>query len=231
MTDVGDRTPKNILVLANFATAVPLSRDHLAREVRQYQYYPDYNYQQYGNGYTTYSQYGQYGQNGQYNQNQQEIYDICDDRSMNFQDKNLMQMLQQILNQGSANIRNGQPSNGQPPNGQPPNGQPPNGRPPNGRPPNGRPPNGRPPYGRPPYGLPPNRPRNGLGNFFDLIRMMIRTFFGDKSFGGGIINKSTGQTATCHEVKSFVESEYRKFQQNPQRYASQVQGYQGQNTR
>ena len=77
MTDVGDRTPKNILVLANFAAAVPLSRDQLTREVRQYQYYPDYNYQQYGNGYTTYPQYGQYqydGQNGQSIQNQQEIF-------------------------------------------------------------------------------------------------------------------------------------------------------------
>merc|ERR1711990_645064 len=174
--------------------------------------------QQYGNGYTTYPQYGKYqydGQNGQSIQNQQEIYDICDDRSMNFQDKNLMQMLKHFVNQGSANTRNGQPPNGQPPNGRPPNGQPPNGRPQNGRPPNGR------PYGR---------PRNSMANFFDLIRMIIQTFFGDKSFGGGIINKSTGQTATCHEVKSFVESEYRKFQQNPQGYASQVQGYQGQNT-
>merc|ERR1711990_304763 len=121
-----------------------------------------------------------------------------------------MQMLQQILNQGSTNIRNGQASNGQPPNGRPPNGRPPNGRPPNGRPLchyasiicRPRPPS----YGQ---------PRNGMGNFFNIIRQMIQLFFGDKSFGGGIINKSTGQTATCHEVKSFVESEYKKFQQNP----------------
>ena len=60
--------------------------------------------------------------------------------------------------------------------------------------------------------------------------MLISNFFGDKSFGGGIINKSTGQTASCHELKSFVDSEYRKFQQDPQGYASQIQGYQPQNT-
>merc|ERR1719327_1841348 len=138
-------------VLANFAIAVPLSRDHLAREVRQYQYYPDYNYQ-----YIPDYNYQYDGQNGQYDQIQQEIYDICDDRA--FQDMNLMQMLKHFTNQGSGNIRNGQPPNGQPPNGQPPNGQPSNGRPPNGQPPNGGLQNGR-PY-RPPYGPPPNRPRN-----------------------------------------------------------------------
>ena len=60
--------------------------------------------------------------------------------------------------------------------------------------------------------------------------MLISNFFGDKSFGGGIINKSTGQTASCHELKSFVDSEYRKFEQDPQGYASQIQGYQAQNT-
>ena len=209
--------------MANFATAVPFSRNQLARDVRQYQYYPNYNYQQYGNGYPTYPQYGEYqydGQNGQSIQNQHEIYDICDDRSMNFEDKNIMQMLKHIL---KGNPLNGNLFNGNPPGiicaGQFCPGSPNfwNG-PQSGsiQPANGRPPNGR--------------PRNGLGNFLDLIRMIIRTFFGDKSYGGGIINKSTGQTATCHEVKSFVESEYRKFQQNPQGYASQIQGYQGQNT-
>ena len=44
------------------------------------------------------------------------------------------------------------------------------------------------------------------------------------------IHLSTGQTATCLEFKSFVESEYRKFQQDPQGYVSQIQGYQLQNT-
>ena len=77
--------------MANFASAIPLSLDELVREERQYQYYPTYDYQQNGNGYTTYPQYGQYpydGRNGHNNQNQQEIFDICDDRD-NFQDKTL----------------------------------------------------------------------------------------------------------------------------------------------
>ena len=84
----------------------------------------------------------------------------------------------------------------------------------------------------PPRRPPPNRrpQRSGMGQFFNLIKMLISNFFGDKSFGGGIINKSTGQTASCHELKSFVDSEYRKFQQDPQGYASQIQGYQPQNT-
>ena len=181
--------------MANFATAVPFSRDQLARDVRQYQYYPNYNYQQYGNGY--YPQYGQYQYDGQ---NQQGIYDICDDRA--FQDKNLMQLLSHLIP-----FLNPQ----QPPNRPLPNRPPPNVRPTN-----------RPlPY-RPPQ-------RSGMVGFFNAIKMLIQNFFGDKSFGG-IVNKSTGQNASCDEVKSFVESEYRKFQQNPQGYASQVRGYQGQNT-
>ena len=55
--------------------------------------------------------------------------------------------------------------------------------------------------------------------------MLIQDYFGDKSFGGGIVNKSTGLTATCYEVKSFIDAEFQKFQQNPQSYANQVQGY------
>ena len=87
--------------MTNFAIAIPLSQGELVREERQYQYYPANDYQQYGNGYAAYPQYGQYpndGQNGQYNQNQQEIFDICTDRAMNFQNKNLSQLGQIIAN-------------------------------------------------------------------------------------------------------------------------------------
>ena len=204
----------------NFVTPVPLSGGQLQRNVRQYQYYPanyDYN-QQYQNGYGPYGQQhmgGQYpypaynpynSQNSQYGQNQQVTNDICDDRAL--QDKGLNELLQYILNQPAQSSQG--PKQGPQGPQQRPQG-----------------PLQFPPQSpvRPQLMRPPQRQQSGIAAFFGLIRMLIRDFFGDKSFGGGMVNKSTGNPSTCYEVKSFIDAEYQKFQQNPQGYANQVQGY------
>ena len=185
----------------------------MRRDVRQYQYYPSYNQynynQQYGNGYGNYPQNGNfpqyaYDQNnyqtGNYGQVQQVVNDVCDDRAANFQDKGLFDTLLHIF-------------------------QPQNARPQGTTLPGMRPGTTNPNPGMPPGMQPAMQPQQAqLPSFFNLIKILIKDFFGDKSFGEGIINKSTGRTATCNEVKSFVESEYQKFQQNPQSYASQIQG-------
>ena len=203
----------------NFVTPVPLSGGQLQRNVRQYQYYPanyDYN-QQYQNGYGPYGQQqmgGQYPypaynpydtQNSQYGQNQQVTNDICHDRAL--QDKGLNELLQYILNQPAQSpqgLKQGPQGSQQRPQGPQQRPQGPQQR---------------------PQQRPQRPPQFRIAAFFDLIRMLIRDFFGDKSFGGGMVNKSTGNPATCYEVKSFIDAEYQKFQQNPQGYANQVQGY------
>ena len=165
--------------MANFASAIPLSLDELVREERQYQYYPTYDYQQNGNGYTTYSQYGQYpydGRNGHNNQNQQEIFDICDDRD-NFQDKTLRILqgnqwprppehlwphgprpqIDDLPLKPSLQIRLPNPLVSVVQNETPPKGTP---------------------------------STNTGQSFFNRIKGLMRGSFGYKSFGDGIINKS-----------------------------------------
>ena len=169
--------------MANFATAIPLSRAELVREERQYQYYPTNDYQQYGNGYAAHPQYGQYpydGQNGQYNQNQQEIFDICADRAMNFQNKNLSQLA--LIISGLL------PHWPRPPKYTTTNCTSLN------------------TLEKPPKGTPTSL--TGL----TFILAALQNLFRDKSFGSGIINKSS--ISDSSSVNAFSQTENFKSSRN-----------------
>ena len=64
----------------------------------------------------------------------------------------------------------------------------------------------------------------GIGTATTIFENILGSLFGSwKSFNGHnqLINKSTGQAMTCHELKTFLIDQYNQYQQNPSRYQQQ----------